>query len=261
VAAYSLWRDVFGTQGESTQEIAQAPVVVGGATFPAGSEIDYRQAGFGRWSRTPTSASSDFPVKFGTLEILNLQIDQVEKNRVHVTLAHDQAVGKDWSCAESESATSLDISTLPPRLLGCALASSVTLGDVSWPASSVLMKQPNGWTLDWQSPTFTADAKKTVAAAFGFPVYRMKGTYGPALDLKAWSGRMFGDGAKVGTYGLPKDDVTQITRTPDGALRIVGDSTDSKTGLKYACLMMRGKSVAPCSDAEANLVNESLDPF
>ncbi|WP_322042900.1 hypothetical protein [Paraburkholderia sp. J67] len=262
-AAHSLWADAFGSKNDMTTETAARPVVIAGATFPAGSEIDYLQAGFGRWSRTPVFARSERPVKWGAVEIRELQIDGYAAHTVNVTLTHDQTVATRWTCTDDERSTHFDVASQPPQLLGCSLAASLTLGGMRWPAGSTLRNQANDWVLYWEARSNGGGGDTTVAS-FGFPLFRMKAHYGPALDLKSWSGETLGETSEdldMGGYRFPKSSMELITRMADGALRVEGPSTDLKTGLTRQCVMMRGKSVAPCTEAEVNQARDEPNPF
>jgi hypothetical protein len=251
-AGRSLWFNAAGEKGDVIEEIARTPVIVRGAIFPAGSEIDYEQTGFGRWSRKAISARSNVPVKFGALEILDLQNDTHQENGVSVTLARDQKIAPYWSCARGQSTTHLDSASPEPQLAGCTLAASATLGDLRWPAGSTVSKQANDWILKWQNPM-----PGTIGAveAFGFPIENMQARYSPARDLKAWHGFVLeppGDLRRLGAYSLSSDGERKLTWSPASALRVYAKATDLKTGSKYECLVKRGASVSPCTEDEMN---------
>ncbi|CAE6792983.1 hypothetical protein [Paraburkholderia nemoris] len=258
-AAIAMWA-VFGQRGDASSDLTQTPVTLAGAIFPAGSRIEYEQTGTGHWTRKPVQAQSDLPVKLGPLQIVELALDEGAENQVKVTLAQDQVIDG-WPCgAQFKLWTTLDLASQSPRLLYCWLGSRRALGAVSWPPGANVSRQTGDWSLYWQSQAADAHAPGAREHVFGFPVQMMMATYSPTLDLKEWSGTAHGEDLHVGAYTFFGADFTDISWSPDGAIRIKGSGKNDETGGAIDCLTLRGKVAQPCGKEDANVAAAASTP-
>ncbi len=140
-------------QGSATTRTAEAPVLMGGATFPAGSHVQYAPVDDHGEASQPSAISSDQPVALGTLSIRGIEHrDSDDDSTFDVALAYEQSIDG-WPCAAvTDIGTRIDIGDAhapTPHLIQCRLAKTVTIGDIAWPPATVVTRAADsrGWSL------------------------------------------------------------------------------------------------------------------
>ncbi|MEK6346843.1 MAG: hypothetical protein V4764_05160 [Burkholderia sp.] len=239
----------FGAQRLGAPHEADAPVQMGGATFPAGSRVQTLVA-----TGQPGAVTSERAVALGTLSIRGIEHREGDAEGVYrATLAFDQTVDG-WPCAAiSETGTRVDVGdphAPKPRLLQFQLATTVNLGDVAWPPATVVERAPNGagWTLRWSLETYS---QVGYAKGFSFNLNTMSGDYDAARRLTAWQGRLAVDGdVAVGsvTFAGNPQPVLHWQRD-DNSVQVSGQRTGSPAQATEACVKVAARPLRylPCS--------------
>lgn len=239
----------FTAQRLGAPHATDAPLQMGGATFPAGSRVQTLVA-----TGQPAAVTSDRAVALGTLSIRGIEHREGDAEAVYrATLAFDQAIDG-WPCAAiSETGTRVDVGdprAPKPRLLQCQLAKTVDLGDIAWPPATIVERAPHGagWTLRWSLETYS---QVGYAKGFSFNVNTMSGDYDAARTLTAWQGRLAVDGdVGVGsvTFAGNPQPVLRWQRD-DNSVQVTGKRSGSPAQPSDACVKVASRPLRylPCS--------------
>ena len=160
--------------------IAKSPVSLGSATFPAGSEVEYRPSQNSQQPDVPFRVHSDTPVQLGNLEILGLELGRTENDLIQIELSHEQPI-EGWICRVSD----LELSrVLPNRLFSCYLGVPRTLGAVTWPSNTYVShdrQSKTRWFVIWRSDN--PGNRETTTSVFDMQIRFMEATYDASLKL------------------------------------------------------------------------------
>ncbi len=204
---------------------AREPVQMGGATFPAGSQVQNAPSSR-RGAHEPGSVTSDTPVALGALSVRGISHhDGDEANVYDVALAFEQTIDG-WPCAAVTDIGTIvtidDVHAPKPQLRQCRLARTVTIGDVAWPPATVVARGSGekGWSLLWYRSTYTQVER---AKGFAFDVESMNGDYDDARKLTAWQGTLAADGdVAVGSVNFAGNPRPSLVWQTDGTVRVTG---------------------------------------
>lgn len=253
LAATYHWFMATDPQGFAAQRLgppreADAPVQMGGATFPAGSRVQMLVA-----TGQPAAIASERAVALGTLSIRGIEHRDGDPETVYrATLAFDQTVDG-WPCAAiSDTGTRVDVSdphAPKPRLLQCQLGKTVNLGDIAWPPATLVERAPDGagWTLRWSLETYS---QVGYAKGFSFNVDAMSGDYDAARALTAWHGRLAADGdvgvGSVTFAGNPQPELRW--QRDDNSVQVTGKRAGSPAQASEACVKVASRPLRylPC---------------
>ncbi|MBN3725911.1 hypothetical protein [Burkholderia sp. Ac-20379] len=239
----------FAAQRLGASHETDAPVQLGGATFPAGSRVQMLVA-----TGQPAALTSDRAVALGALSIRGIEHRDGDTDAVYrATLAFDQTVDG-WPCAAiSETGTRVDVGdphAPKPRLLQCQLAKTVNLGDIAWPPATIVARAPDGagWALRWSLETYS---QVGYAKGFSFNVNTMSGDYDAARQLTAWQGRLAVDGdVGVGsvTFAGNPQPVLRWQRG-DNSVQVTGRRSGAPAQAADACVKVASRPLRylPCS--------------
>jgi len=164
----------------SEARIARSPISLGGATFPAGSEVEYRPSQDGQQPDTLFRARSKTPVQLGNLEILELELGQTGSDDMQVALSREQVI-EGWTCSAAYNSYAELSRSQPDRLINCSLGAPRMLGSVTWPPHSYVTRDRRHgaeWHISWQP-----DIRGATIPAFGTQVGFMSASYDANLTL------------------------------------------------------------------------------
>ncbi|WP_414440846.1 hypothetical protein [Burkholderia sp. 22PA0106] len=243
------YRSAMQTGPQGAMREADAPVQMGGATFPAGSRVQTRVA-----NGQPAAITSERAVALGTLSIRGIEHRNGDAGTVYrVTLAFDQSLDG-WPCAAiGETGTRVDVSdphAPTPRLLQCQLAKTVNLGDIAWPPATVVERAPDGagWTLRWSLETYS---QVGYAKGFSFNVNTMSGNYDAARKLTAWQGRLaVDDDVGVGSVTFAANPQPALRwQRDDNSVQVTGQRAGAPAQATEACVKVAARPLRylPCS--------------
>ncbi|KGE08484.1 hypothetical protein LA03_20995 [Burkholderia gladioli] len=227
-------------QGSATTRTAEAPVLMGGATFPAGSHVQYAPVDDHGEASQPSAISSDQPVALGKLSIRGIEHrDSDDDSTFDVALAYEQSIDG-WPCAAvTDIGTRIDIGDAhapAPHLIQCRLAKTVTIGDIAWPPATVVTRAADsrGWSLLWYRGTFSQVER---AKGFSFDVDSMSADYDQAHALQSWQGTLAVDGdVGVGSVTFAGDPKPELHwNRLDGTVQVTGHRAGPASGVT-ACV-------------------------
>lgn len=180
--------ELYGKPGTHVIVHTKKPVVLAGATFPVGGQADYIHLGRGFWRRRLTGVTSVQPIKFGSLSITGLALNDLDANLADIDLAHTQSI-EGWSC---EGRVRMVVTSGAPRLSECLTATPSVIGDLVWPAETGVDRNVDGsWSVS-SIVSESRDAADPYKGTFGLPVDYVNATYDASYQLQTWQGRVMG---------------------------------------------------------------------
>ena len=249
----SISRSINGYMTSPVVEVATDPITLGGAVFPAGSEIRYARTSL--FSQKPMEITTSASVPFGPWQINSLMVLDYPDNaqRVSINLSRPQKIGQ-WLCKENSRVT-VDHHGDHWILGICTLAEDVTIGDITWPAGTDIRPLEKG---DERAPAkeggwqFISNIKcSRPIRGVDLPFTDLRLNYSPTFEYSYWSGQLCQDDEnglqQIGKYSVDRFESAILLN--DRSIEVKGffHDTSFKNNLEL-CLQLdaNGKNPQVC---------------
>ena len=245
-AALALFvgNNIASTAGRGIQvEYAKTSVILGGVTFPPGSEVHYRREPGAE--RRLVAASTGEVLALGVLRIKQLSVDGFGPDYLKVSLAAPQEIDG-WRCGGFGDVYLRRVGD-QLTLQSCDLE-GVAIDGIAWPAGSELANLgPGKWFLAWRPDPRpgVSDCERTVAA-FGLRLQKVTVELDANRRMTSFYGTSCDTTQTLGGYIIPP--FATVETQSDGSLRVINRLNETESAGVVGCLRLdrRGK-VKPCA--------------